>query len=65
MSRADIDGETKPGTTTQENAELRETGRLIRLLEQENKAHCSMPTMTIPSSATASWPTKHVAPGCL
>lgn len=37
MRRADIDDGIKPGTTSQENAELREARRRIPLLEQENE----------------------------
>ncbi|MCG7526735.1 transposase [Streptomyces sp. OfavH-34-F] len=37
MCRADIDDGTKPGTTSQESAELRESRRRIKLLEQENE----------------------------
>ncbi|WP_107486730.1 IS3 family transposase [Streptomyces sp. MUSC 14] len=37
MRRADIDDGVKPGTTSQENAELREARRRIKLLEQENE----------------------------
>ncbi|MGC5531741.1 transposase [Streptomyces sp. SR-10] len=37
MRRADVDAGTKPGTTGQESAELRETRRRIKLLEQENE----------------------------
>ncbi|MEU8913116.1 IS3 family transposase [Streptomyces nigrescens] len=37
MRRADIDEGTKPGTTSQDNAELREARRRIKLLEQENE----------------------------
>ncbi|WP_190090499.1 IS3 family transposase [Streptomyces melanogenes] len=37
MRRADIDDGTKPGTTSQEGAELRESRRRIKLLEQENE----------------------------
>jgi transposase-like protein len=37
MRRADIDGGTKPGTTSLESAELREARRRIKLLEQENE----------------------------
>ncbi|MFF4566888.1 IS3 family transposase [Streptomyces sp. NPDC001435] len=37
MRRADIDDGTKPGTTGQESAELREARRRIKLLEQENE----------------------------
>lgn len=37
MRRADIDDGSKPGTTSQESAELREARRRIRLLEQENE----------------------------
>ncbi|WP_328889211.1 transposase [Streptomyces sp. NBC_00316] len=36
MRRADIDDGAKPGTTSQDNAELREARRRIKLLEQEN-----------------------------
>ncbi|GGN64866.1 hypothetical protein GCM10011579_034790 [Streptomyces albiflavescens] len=38
MRRAGIDDGVKPGTTTQENTELREARRRIKLLEQENEA---------------------------
>ncbi|MEU9419067.1 transposase [Streptomyces sp. NPDC048272] len=37
MRRADIDDGSKPGTSSQESAELREARRRIRLLEQENE----------------------------
>ncbi|WP_331751208.1 transposase (plasmid) [Streptomyces globisporus] len=37
MRRADIDDGVKPGVTSQENAELREARRRIKLLEQENE----------------------------
>ncbi|MER7681125.1 IS3 family transposase [Streptomyces sp. NPDC096934] len=37
MRRADIDDGSKPGTTSQESAELREARRRIKLLEQENE----------------------------
>ncbi|KAB1986209.1 IS3 family transposase [Streptomyces triticiradicis] len=37
MRRADIDDGTRPGTTSQESAELREARRRIKLLEQENE----------------------------
>ncbi|MGW2724032.1 hypothetical protein [Streptomyces sp. NPDC001492] len=37
MRRADIYDGTKPGTTGQESAELREARRRIKLLEQENE----------------------------
>ncbi|MER6567447.1 IS3 family transposase [Streptomyces sp. NPDC001093] len=37
MRRADVDDRTKPGTTSQESAELREARRRIKLLEQENE----------------------------
>ncbi|MFB8267593.1 transposase [Streptomyces sp. NPDC055955] len=37
MRRADIDDGTKPGTTSQESAELTEARRRIKLLEQENE----------------------------
>lgn len=37
MRRADIDDGVKPGTTSQENAELRQARRRIKLLEQENE----------------------------
>ncbi|WP_165938896.1 hypothetical protein [Streptomyces sp. BK205] len=35
--RADIDDGTMPGVTGQESAELRESRRRIKLLEQENE----------------------------
>ncbi|WP_405669632.1 transposase [Streptomyces sp. NBC_01530] len=37
MRRTDIDDGTKPATTSQDNAELREARRRIELLEQENE----------------------------
>lgn len=37
MRRADIDDGAKPGVSSQENAELREARRRIKLLEQENE----------------------------
>lgn len=37
MRRADIDDGVKPGTTAQENAELRAARQRIKLLEQENE----------------------------
>ncbi|MET7636503.1 IS3 family transposase [Streptomyces sp. NPDC001773] len=37
MRRADIDDGAKPGTSSQEGAELREARRRIKLLEQENE----------------------------
>ncbi|MET9725922.1 IS3 family transposase [Streptomyces zaomyceticus] len=37
MRRADIDEGTKPGTSSQDSAELREARRRIKLLEQENE----------------------------
>ncbi|MDF6043863.1 hypothetical protein LRD69_17350 [Streptomyces sp. JH14] len=37
MRRADIDDGAKPGTTSQDNAELREARRRIKLLGQENE----------------------------
>lgn len=37
LRRADVDEGTGPGTTTTEQAELREARRRIRLLEQENE----------------------------
>ncbi|WP_240804157.1 transposase [Streptomyces sp. A0592] len=37
MRRADIDDGAKGGSTRQENAELREARRRIKLLEQENE----------------------------
>ena len=37
MRRADVEDGLKPGTTTAENAELREAKNRIRLLEQENE----------------------------
>ncbi|MGW6901104.1 transposase [Streptomyces sp. NBC_01727] len=40
MRRADIDDGAKPGTTSQDNAELRDARRRIKLLEQENEVLC-------------------------
>lgn len=37
MKTADVEDGIKPGTTSAENAELREAGKRIRLLEQENE----------------------------
>ena len=37
MKTADVEDGVKPGTTTAENAELREAKKRIRLLEQENE----------------------------
>ncbi|WP_382466508.1 IS3 family transposase [Streptomyces noursei] len=37
MRRADIDDGSRPGTTSQESAELRDARRRIKLLEQENE----------------------------
>ncbi|WP_341241146.1 transposase [uncultured Nocardioides sp.] len=37
MKSADAEDGTKPGTTTADNAELREARKRIRLLEQENE----------------------------
>lgn len=37
VRRADIDDGVKPGTTSQESAELRQVRRRIKLLEQENE----------------------------
>lgn len=37
MRRADIADSTKPGTTSQDNAEPGEARRRIKLLEQENE----------------------------
>ena len=37
MRAADVDDGLKPGTTATENAELRDTKKRIRLLEQENE----------------------------
>jgi transposase-like protein len=37
MRRADIDDGAKPGTTSQDSAELREARRRIKLVEQENE----------------------------
>ncbi|MCC2281018.1 transposase [Streptomyces sp. ET3-23] len=37
MRRADIDDGAKPGTTSQESAQLQEARRRIKLLEQENE----------------------------
>ena len=37
MKTADVEDGSKPGTTTADNAELREAKKRIRLLEQENE----------------------------
>ncbi len=37
MRQADVDAGVRPGTSTSENAELREARRRIKLLEQENE----------------------------
>ena len=37
MKSADVEDGTKPGSTTANNAELREARKRIRLLEQENE----------------------------
>lgn len=37
LRKADVDDGNKPGTTTADNAELRELRRRNRLLEQENE----------------------------
>jgi transposase len=37
MRQADIDDGRRPGTSTQESAELRDARRRIRLLQQENE----------------------------
>ncbi|WP_229853373.1 transposase [Streptomyces violascens] len=37
LRRADIDDGSRPGTSSQESAELREARRRIKLLEQENE----------------------------
>ena len=37
MRQADVDAGNKPGTSTTDNAELREARRRIKLLEQENE----------------------------
>ena len=37
LSQDAVDAGTKPGTTTEQNAELREANKRIRLLEQENE----------------------------
>ena len=37
MRQADVDAGVKPGTTSSDNAELREARRRIKLLEQENE----------------------------
>jgi transposase len=37
MRQADVDAGAKPGTTSSDNAELREARRRIKLLEQENE----------------------------
>jgi transposase len=37
MRQADVDAGVKPGSTTTDNAEMREARRRIKLLEQENE----------------------------
>ena len=37
MKSADVEDGTRPGTTTADNADLREARKRIRLLEQENE----------------------------
>ncbi|PYF95897.1 Transposase, partial [Georgenia satyanarayanai] len=37
LAKADVEDGARPGTTTAENAELREVRKRIRLLEQENE----------------------------
>ena len=37
LAKADVEDGVKPGTTTADNAELREAKKRIRLLEQENE----------------------------
>lgn len=37
MRQADVDAGVKPGSTTTDNADLREARRRIKLLEQENE----------------------------
>lgn len=37
MKTADVEDGSKPGTTTSDNAELRDAKKRIRLLEQENE----------------------------
>ncbi|GAD81493.1 putative transposase [Nocardia asteroides NBRC 15531] len=37
MRQADVDDGNRPGTTRSESAELRDSRRRIRLLEQENE----------------------------
>ena len=37
MRQVDVDAGVKPGTTSSDNAELREARRRIKLLEQENE----------------------------
>nr|WP_257039652.1 hypothetical protein [Streptomyces sp. OV198] len=58
MRRADIDDGTKPGATSQDNAELREARRRIKLLEQEKTGPvtqtCSRPKGWASSRATGS-----------
>lgn len=37
LAKADVEDGVRPGTTSEENADLREAKRRIRLLEQENE----------------------------
>lgn len=56
MRRADIDEGVKPGTTSQDNAELREARRRIKLLEQENevrrRAAAYLPQANLPGKGS-------------
>ncbi|MGX1268243.1 transposase [Streptomyces phaeoluteigriseus] len=64
MRRMDIDDGTKPGTASQENAELQEARRRIKLLEQENEilrgtaaylSQAHLPEMDLPARERAGW----------
>ncbi|MFF4355166.1 transposase [Streptomyces sp. NPDC001530] len=56
MRRADVDDGVKPGTTTQENAELRAARQRIKLLEQENevlrRAAAYLPQANLPGKGS-------------
>ncbi|MGW6403594.1 transposase [Streptomyces sp. NPDC055134] len=56
MRRADIDDGVRPGTSGQENADLREAWRRIKLLEQENevlrRAAACLPQANLPAKGS-------------
>ncbi|WP_327712495.1 hypothetical protein OG912_33135 [Streptomyces sp. NBC_00464] len=64
MRRTDIDDGTKPGTASQENTELQEARRRIKLLEQENEilrgaaaylSQANLPEKDLPARERAGW----------